>query len=82
MTKNCRAMRYTKRQSLLWGRSLPVVTTACAGQVECKRLVSTDAIDWSVAMQMGGQVHAITQLRTVLQNTLMIEGSNLEKTRS
>jgi hypothetical protein len=33
----------------------------CAGQVECKRLVSTDAIDWSVAMQMGGQVHAIAQ---------------------
>lgn len=43
------------------GRSLPVVTTACAGQVECKRLVSTNAIDWSVAMQMGGQVHAISQ---------------------
>ena len=42
------------------GRSLPVVTTACAGQVECKRLVSTNAIDWSVTMQMGGQVHAIT----------------------
>lgn len=45
------------------GRSLPVVTTACAGQVECKRLVSTNAIDWSVTMQMGGQVHAITHLR-------------------
>lgn len=44
------------------GRSLSVVTMACAGQVECKQLVSTDAIDWSVAMQMGGQAHAITQL--------------------
>ena len=43
------------------GRSLPVVTIECAGQVECKRLVSTNAIDWSVAMQMGGQFHAITQ---------------------
>ena len=32
------------------GRSLPVITTAYAAQVECKRLVSTDAIDWSVAM--------------------------------
>ena len=30
------------------GRSLPVVTTALAGQAECKGLVSTDAIDWSV----------------------------------
>ena len=43
-------------------RSLPVVTTACAGQVECKQLVSTNAIDWSVTMQMGGQVHAIKHL--------------------
>ena len=34
----------------------------CAGQVECNRLVSMNTIDWSVAMQMGGQVHAITQL--------------------
>lgn len=25
MTKNCRAMRYTKRQSLLWGRLQPFV---------------------------------------------------------
>ena len=51
------------------GRSLPVVTTACAGQIECKRLVSTDAIDWSVAMQMGGQVHAIAHeyLRMVVR---------------
>lgn len=44
------------------GRSLPVVTTEWAGQVECKRLISTNAIDWSVAMQMGGQVHVITQM--------------------
>lgn len=42
------------------GRSLPVVTTACAGQVEYKQLVSTDAIDRSGAMQMGAQVHANT----------------------
>ena len=39
-------------------RSNPMQTT---GQVECKRLISTNAIDWSVTMQMGGQVHAITQ---------------------
>ncbi|RMV62220.1 hypothetical protein [Pseudomonas coronafaciens] len=45
------------------GRSLPIVTTACVGQVESKRLVSTDANGWSVAMQMSGQVHAITQLQ-------------------
>lgn len=44
------------------GHSLSVVNMARAGQIECKRLVSTDAIDWPVAMQMGGQVHAITQL--------------------
>ena len=43
------------------GRFLPVVTTACAGQVECKRLVSTNAIDCSVTMQMGGLVYAITE---------------------
>ena len=43
------------------GRSPPVVTTACAGQIECKRLISTNAIDWSVTMHMGGQVHAMTQ---------------------
>jgi hypothetical protein len=42
--------------------SLPVVSTVCADQVECKRLVSTDAIGLSVAMQMSGQVSAITQL--------------------
>ena len=34
------------------GRSPPVVTTACAHQFECKRLISTNAIDWSVTMQM------------------------------
>ena len=43
------------------GRSLPVVTTACAGQVECKLLVSWNAIDWSGVVQMGGQVSAISQ---------------------
>ncbi|MNF52293.1 hypothetical protein D3C84_336360 [compost metagenome] len=35
-----------------FGRSPLVVTTACADQVECKRLISTNAIDWSVTMQM------------------------------
>ncbi|MNP53822.1 hypothetical protein D3C76_1483300 [compost metagenome] len=40
----------------------------CADQVECKRLVSTDAIGLSVEMQMSGQVSAITHL--VLQNCL------------
>ena len=44
-----------------FGRCLPVVTTVYVGQVECKRLLSTNTIDWSVATQMGGQVHAITQ---------------------
>jgi hypothetical protein len=29
------------------GRSLPIFTTACAGQVECKRLVSGNANEWS-----------------------------------
>lgn len=37
-----------------FGRFLPVLTTACAGQVEYKQLVSTNANDWSVGMQMGG----------------------------
>ncbi len=46
------------------GRSPPIVTTECAGQVECNLLISTKAIDWSVTMQMGGQVHAITHLRS------------------
>lgn len=39
--------------------SLPVGATTNAGHVECKRLVSTEAIDWLVTMQMGSQVHAI-----------------------
>lgn len=39
---------------VLIGRFLPVVITACAGQVEFKRLGGTNAIDWSVAMQMDG----------------------------
>ncbi|MNE03817.1 hypothetical protein D3C80_963300 [compost metagenome] len=43
-----------------FGRSLPVVTTACAGQVECKRLVKSNANGWSPAMQTGGQFDAIT----------------------
>lgn len=47
------------------GRSLPVVITAHAGQVECKRLVSTNAIDWPVAMQLGGQVLSITHAKAL-----------------
>lgn len=39
---------------------LPVVTTACAGQIERNRLVSWNAIDWSVVVQIGGQVTAIS----------------------
>ena len=47
-----------------FGRFLPVVTTACAGQVECKRLASLNASDWSVVVQIGGQITAIShQLR-------------------
>ena len=44
-------------QKTAFGRSPPVLTTACAGQVECKRLVSTNAIDWSVTMQMVKSMH-------------------------
>lgn len=57
------------------GRSLPVITKVCAVQIECKRLVSTDAIDWSVAMQMGGQVHAITH-RNFAFIPLLIQPTN------
>ncbi len=39
-----------------FGRSLPVSATANFGQVECKRLVISHANEWSVAMQMSGQV--------------------------
>lgn len=52
--------KHSVRELSAFGRFLTVVTTVYAGQVECKRLVSTDAIDWAVVMQMGGQVHAIT----------------------
>ena len=38
------------------GRYLPVVNTPCAGQVARKRLASTNAIYWSVAMTKGGRV--------------------------
>lgn len=44
------------------GRSLPVVATAYTGQVECKQLVSTSAIDLSVAMEISSQVHVTSQL--------------------
>ena len=52
-----------------YGRSPPVVTTAFADQVECKRLISTNVIDWSVTMQLGGQVHAITQAHIKTRRT-------------
>src|SRR5471030_1233523 len=35
--------------------SLPVLTVACAGQVECKRLVSTDANEWSSPCNYAGR---------------------------
>jgi hypothetical protein len=35
-------------------------TKACAGQTECKRLLSWNAIDWSVVEQMGGQITVIS----------------------
>ena len=40
------------------GRFLPVFTTVCAGQVKCKRLVGWNAVDWSVAVQIGDQINA------------------------
>lgn len=52
------------------GRSLPVVTTVHVGQAECKPLVSPTTIDWSAAMQMGGQARTITQLDAVTCGTL------------
>lgn len=41
--------------------SLSVVTSARAGQVECKRLVRKDANESSAAMQMGGRIYVIAQ---------------------
>lgn len=38
------------------GRFLPVSATANFDQVKCKRLVISHANEWSVAMQMSGQV--------------------------
>jgi len=52
---------FRRRSMIASGRCLSVVTTACAGQVECKSLVSWNATDWSVVVQMGGQVSAISQ---------------------
>ncbi|VFB17780.1 Uncharacterised protein [Pseudomonas fragi] len=46
----------TCQQSSAFGRPLPVSATANFGQVECKRLVISHANEWSVAMQMSGQV--------------------------
>lgn len=45
----------------VFGRSLPVATMSCAGQVECKPLLGWNATDWLVVVQMGGQVSAILQ---------------------
>jgi hypothetical protein len=38
------------------GRLQPVEGMQCAGQVSCKGPVTSNANDWSVAMQTGGQV--------------------------
>lgn len=38
------------------GRLQPVEGMQCAGQASCKGLVTSNANDWSVAMQTGGQV--------------------------
>jgi hypothetical protein len=39
-----------------------VVTTECAGQVESKRLISWSAIDWTLVVQVGGEISAISHL--------------------
>lgn len=38
------------------GRTWPAGQMRKAGQVQCKRLVNSNAIDWSLAMQTSGQV--------------------------
>lgn len=40
--------QWSKALQAALGQFLPVVTTVCTGQVECKLLVSLNAIDWSV----------------------------------
>lgn len=60
---NCAGLRHPRYESV-FTHSGPVSaarTTACAGQVKCKLLVSWNAIDWSVVVQIGGQVTAISQ---------------------
>lgn len=47
-----RLLLQRRSQLAAFGRSLPVVTMVCTGQVECKRLVSGDAIRWSREMQL------------------------------
>ena len=44
-----------------FGRFLPVLTKACAGQVECKKLVSTNANGWSSAMPLRNKVEVNRQ---------------------
>jgi hypothetical protein len=63
----CPNLAAVQARGLLFQQDRPfsaVVTMVCAGQVECKRLTIKDAMDWSVAMQMDGQVHALTHLRS------------------
>lgn len=38
----------------LWTQ--PVEDTQRAGQILCERLVKSNEVDWSAAMQLGGQV--------------------------
>ena len=52
------ALSFCRRPA--FGRFLPVVTRACAGQDECMRLVSRNAIDWSVVVKVGGHITAIS----------------------
>lgn len=57
--------RYALSKSIhsdCFGRLLPVVIWVCVGQVECKRLVSWNVIVWSVVVQIGGQITAVSQL--------------------
>jgi hypothetical protein len=48
------SVQFSRRTAL--GRTLPVVTIAFAVQVECEPMVSMNAIEWSVVVQIGGQV--------------------------
>lgn len=49
-----------------FGRSLPVIAAACVSKIECNPVVATDSINWSVSMQMGGQVHAVAHCKRIV----------------